>query len=402
MQSNELKCWTKKQSKDQHFYFTSPSLTTDERYILSISENIEGVHINAIQRDSGKVINIASAECVMRSYVYARGELHGISKASPCLDDERGVVYWIQDDGLFSAKISESPIIKKIANLPSGWWTAYTHVSKDGKYICVPCTDPFAFEEKVEKSQHDQLKLVPWRMLEKGLKSKILVFCTETGIQKTCVEIPFWVTHVQFDPLGTGRILFNCEGNVGSRGNREYPYWGRIWLLFPDGTWHRLFNQIEGETVNHENWNDAGEVVFHGHLKPGRSKRLFFEFSRVLKKLGLISQHQLQNARSHYIAKSTSLGQIVWKVAVNFPVSHAVAIPGRCDEVVADSRDGNIYLIKCYKDGSHLQRILVKHDSTMVDQDCHPHPSMNRKGESVVFASDKVSPCDVYEVSLTN
>ena len=400
MKASEPLRWTKAQSKDQHFYFTSPSATCDGKYVLSISEGNNGVSINVIERISGEVICVANADTVMRSYVYANGAINGISKASPFLDDERNIVYWIQDGAIFCVCLNDLPTTKrKIYELPHGWWTAYTHVSRDGNYMCVTCTEPAAFDD-ADLTQHDQLKNVPPRMIEKELSTKILVICTESGDLVSSTEIPFWVTHVQFDPQGTGNILFNCEGTVGSRGLRDFPYWGRMWLLEKQGNWRRVMAQPVGDTVNHENWNDYGEIIFHGHVALNFFGKARVILSRILRKLGIISHCQLQNSRDHYIAKCDQLGEISWKIRVNFPVSHAVAIPGCNDEVLADSRDGNIYRIRCYSDGSYSQETLVKHGSSMIDQDCHPHPSMNRFGKSAFFSTDMLSACDVFEISL--
>jgi len=74
---------------------------------------------------------------------------------------------------------------------------------------------------------------------------------------------------VQFDPMGTGRILFNREGFLERIGQ---PSHDRIWCLEPDGLFRPLSPQPPGEWRSHENWAPDGKsLVYHG----GRDGKAF-------------------------------------------------------------------------------------------------------------------------------
>jgi len=271
---NEIIQWTDSEATDQHLYFTSPSVTDDDQYLVIISERGGKPNLYFIDRKSHEIKQITNSKGLLKSYTYPQGGEEGLSKASPFLDAKNNILYWVEDDCIRRKDLNSEVPSNHIANLPKGWLTGYTHVSSNGKKICVPCTDPKAFTEE-DKTQHDQLKNVPVRMVENGYKTKVIIVDIESGKYDAEIELPFWVTHVQFDPNNTENILCNSEGSLASRAIKEYPFWGRIWLVNTDGSFKRLYNQISGEFVNHENWFSSGEgIVYHGKPKQGLSRKL--------------------------------------------------------------------------------------------------------------------------------
>ena len=76
----------------------------------------------------------------LKAYVYFDGtENFGLGKASVCLDPVRETVYFIQDQNI--CKVGLNGIIHVLNQVPEGHMTAFTHVSADGQYLCVPTTD---------------------------------------------------------------------------------------------------------------------------------------------------------------------------------------------------------------------------------------------------------------------
>src|SRR5438046_2021228 len=124
---------------------------------------------------------------------------------------------------------------RAVCALPPRWYGAYTHLSPDGKTFCIPCTDPRAFADDCP-TQWEQLKKVPARMKREGLVTRLYFVDVEKGVSRIAVEIPFWVTHVQFDPTGTDRMIFNLEGFDEDR----QPLPNRIWCLETDGSYRPL------------------------------------------------------------------------------------------------------------------------------------------------------------------
>lgn len=395
----EITKWTNSPKDDQHLYFTSPSVTDDDRYLVIISDRNGHPNLYSINRETHQVIQISYSEGLLHSYTYPQGGSTGFSKASPYLDSKNNRVYWIQDDAVWASEVSESPLPIKVAVLPKGWVTGYIHLSSDGKKLCVPCADPRAFSAE-DKTQHDQLKNVPVRLLAGEYKTRIILIDTGTGSLETLAETPFWVTHVQFDPNNDKIVLCNSEGGLASRANRSFPYHSRIWLIDENGGYTRLFNQIEGEYVNHENFmNRDSLIVYHGTKKFKIIQKLrYYSYIALNKFLYVgIDRVAIQSLLNHFVAVRNLDGEIMSIEEVDFPVSHAVA--GNKDFFyLTDSRDGYIY--GHYLKGKQISRIRVcKHGSSMGVQDAHPHPRASNIRDGVVFTSDTEGTCNVYEVT---
>ena len=124
----------------QLLYFTCSSLSMDDRYLFLITD--KNGDANVMVRDlvtgSERILTDNHAG-IMKSYVYfdcRPGE--GLSKASVCLDPVRKIVYYIQDNRICCADLAGN--IRVLAGVPDGRMTAFTHVSPDGKLLCVPMT----------------------------------------------------------------------------------------------------------------------------------------------------------------------------------------------------------------------------------------------------------------------
>lgn len=397
---NELVQWTNSDANDQHLYFTSPSVTDDDKYLIIISEREGKPDLYCIDRNSGKISKITNSKGLLKSYTYPQGGTEGLSKASPFLDSKNKILYWIEDDCICSKDLASNEAPIEVARLPRGWLTGYTHVSPDGKKICVPCTDPKAFTEE-DKAQHNQLKNVPIRMINEGYKTKLIVIDIESGTYDAEIELPFWVTHVQFDPNVSERILCNSEGSLPSRAKRDYPYWGRIWLINTNGNYQRLFDQVEGEYVNHENWFSNGEgIIYHGKYDQKFFKKVGYYGMIVFNKFiaKIFSRQKLDEMFDHFVAARDRNGDQLFTNKINHPISHAVA-GTKGKNFVIDSRDGNIYGYREVHNDFN-KSLICYHGSSLKFQDAHPHPRVTNIGNSIIFTSDRNGPCNVYEVKL--
>lgn len=363
--------WTQSPAKDQHLYFTSHSVTSDGRRLLVISERSGAPNLHVIDRDQRTIRQLSNADALLRAYCYPQGTTRGFSKATPYLDPQHHHAYWVQDDAAWRVSLEPGAKPEKLVDLPAGWYTGFTHVSPDGRTLCVPCADPRAFHAD-DRTQGDQTTHVPWRMLEQGLVTRLCMIDVERCELRDQIELPFWVTHVQFDPKGSGRLLFNCEGKVGAGGDRRFPHWGRIWGLEPDGRWRRLYDQPEGEYLNHENWTPSGDaIVYHG-----------------------------RRGDEQFIAARTWDGDVVFDHPTRgVSVHHAISTPSP-RRFTVDSHDGHVYLFDLDAPTARQDQRLCAHHTSFREQDAHAHPIMSPAGDGVVFTSDRDGGCNVYEVRL--
>lgn len=144
--------------------------------------------------------------------------------------------------------------------------TAFTHVSADGKRLCVPTTDASAFEGVKPPSGKPDYG-IDERIRRRGLSSFLRVYDTDTGEEILREEVRgCWITHVQFCPTDSNLILYNHEwpAQCGIR---------RLWLF--DGSRHRRL-RAEGpgrsreDWVCHEMWErDGSAIVYHGVFQNG-------------------------------------------------------------------------------------------------------------------------------------
>ncbi|MDX9974576.1 MAG: oligogalacturonate lyase family protein [FCB group bacterium] len=365
----EVVQWTHGPHKNQHLYFTSPSVTADDRWLVFLSDRDGNPNLYVIDRRDGTIRRLSRNDHgLLRSYVYPQGGLQGLSKASPCLDPHRNRLYYIRDDTVMVVALDAAePVEQTVCKMPPLWYGAFTHVSPDGKTLCVPCTDPRAFVDEVDM-QWEQMRKVPGRMEREHLTTRLYLIDVQTGTLRLSVAVPFWVTHVQFDPKGTGRIIFNREGFAELTGGVSF---NRIWCLELDGTFRPLSPEPPGEWRAHENWAlDGNSIVYHG----GRDGQAFVA-SRTW---------------DGRLLQETHLGGIEFWHAT-------AALDGR--RMVVDRPDGLISIVDPGADRNRLVD-LCRHDSSVEDQDAHPHPITTPSGGGVIFTSVRTGHCQVYEVLL--
>ena len=352
----------------QHLYFTSASVTHDDRWLVALREDNDGIGLSKVNRASGELTPLHESMPLMYSYVYGAGQFRkGFSKSSPILDERRNTVYWIQNQSLMACGLDGNGRPCKLTDLPEGWVSAFNHVSPEGDRLVVPLTHPKAFSEAYS-TQLDQMRYVPPRMVNRGYVSKLLLVNVANGEISELCEVPFWVTHVQFDPLGSGRILFNSEGSYWMTGDPHI----RIWVAETDGTIHPLSGQPSDEECSHENFSpDGNSVIYHGTHRAG----------------------------DDFVASRALDGSLLWEIPTpDFHPFHAVATRDR-PGFTADTKEGEVILCHIEEEGIS-RKLLCRHDSNFNNQDDHPHPRMNPNANGVIITSSCGERRAIYEIAL--
>ena len=135
----------------QLLYFTCSSLSSDDRrlYVISDRDGHPNVYVRDLQ--TGLETRLTdNRNGTMKSYVYFDCQPgKGLGKASVCLDSVRNIIYYIQDNQI--CKVGLDGIIHVLSRVPDGRTTAFTHVSSDGRLLCVPMTDGRALDYDPEK-----------------------------------------------------------------------------------------------------------------------------------------------------------------------------------------------------------------------------------------------------------
>jgi hypothetical protein len=380
---------------DQLLYFTSHSLTADDRTAVLIREIDGNPNLWACDLATGQSRQLTrNTDGYLKSYVYFDGRPNeGFGKASVSLDPESGRAYYIQGCELRCADLSGSS--RTLATLRNDEVTAFTHVSHGGRFLCVPTTDARALDGEFvsNKPTYD----IDRRVREEGLNSYLNLFDTRTGhlLHRETIERA-WVTHVQFSPRNPSLILYNHEwaSDCGVR---------RVWLW--DGQAHRPLRiegdgRSRGDWVCHEMWSrDGKSVIYHGRYA-GTDPVTYG--GRLVFGAG--------NGPA-FIGRCHAYGADITEIAMPERYTrygHFTA--GNGDWLVTDGyyetpsdptgHGGWLSMVKPHwSQGTIDWRPICRHGSSWKSQDEHPHPIYDHAGQSILFNSDVSGPRAVYRVA---
>jgi hypothetical protein len=358
--------WTA-DGRSQHLYFTCPSITADDRWLVVLSERDGGAGLWAADRSAGTWRRLdRNRNGIRRAYCHPLGGPAGLTKASVCLDPGRGISYAVIDDRLWRFPLAVGPA-EPICTLDAGWSCGFAHVAPDGSRLCLTLVDDgtLAAETAI---QRDQMEAAARVVAAGRSRSRLLEIDTASGAARTRCEVPFWITHVQYDPSGADRVIFNSEGPW--RLQDRIP---RIWLHAAGAAPSPLFAQDPSERVGHENiLPDGSSIVYHGSAADG-----------------------------HFICRRGWDGALLERVALpERPEAHHATPTPDAGGFLADCHDGLVHELRRGPAGLAFRPLAVHGVEDWTEQDDHPHPIANPDGRGVVFTAHSASGRDVREVLL--
>jgi oligogalacturonide lyase len=371
------------QNQDAHeqlLYFTSTSLWSDDSHLVFLSDATGHPNVRVRNLSTGEERWMTdNAEGVLKSYVYFDGQPYrGLGKASLSLHAASGTLYYIQ--GREIRKADADGKITMLAQVPGEQMTAFTHVSADGKRLCVPTTDARSLDGDLQlagKPPYD----IDQRVREEGLSSWLHVYDTTTGEELVCEEVPSaWVTHVQFAPHNSDLILYNHEW-ASDKGIR------RMWLF--DGKKHiRLRteggNRSRRDWVCHEMWErDGRAIIYHGGFDGGATfiGRVHVDGS------GLVEIPLPDGFKRYGHFTVGNPGELV--------------SDGYYEEVgdkATQCGDWISHLKVDWERGTGVWTPVCRNSSSWATQDEHPHPIFDHGLKFAYFTSDKDGKRAVYRV----
>lgn len=376
---------TRSGGNDQLLYFTSTSLLADGSGIVFLSDHGGNPNLFFADLKGGCARQLTrNEEGFLKSYVYFSGTPYrGFGKASVALDAERGIAYYIQGREIRAVDVEGGGRV--LAELPSGQMTAFTHVSADGRLLCVPTVDARALDDENRlppaKPEYD----VDARVQEEELCSYLRVYDTATGRELSCGTVPkAWITHVQFSPVDSRLVLYNHEWASFDCGVR------RLWLW--DGTSHRALRTEGREDGNplrsrndwacHEMWErDGSAIIYHGGYDGGSAflGRVGVDGSGVREIALPCGWHQY----GHF-----TVGAPGTLVSDGYYQTPATAEGGMGKWIALLDVD--------WEGGRIAWRPLGLNRSSWTSQDAHPHPILDDAGRWAYFTSDAEGSRAVY------
>lgn len=355
-----------------HLYFTSTSFTADNAHALYLSDPGDGSpNIYKLSLQDGHSVRLTNnGGGFMRSYVYYDGVPYdGLAKASPSFSPAAGRLAYIQGRDVLLADV-ENMETETIYRLPPDVMTGFTHISADGRYVCVPYIPSAAFEV----GPGNPFPLIRDKVHGEGIESRVLVIDAETGRGEVRFAQVGWITHVQFHPNDPETILYNHEGGAVDQ---------RIWL-YRDGRIEKVRDQSTHTSgrlwICHEMWTRDGErILYHGTRGVPSDPAL----SETAGKDSVVSFVGCADPASGAYRE------------VDFPASMSAyghfTESGDRGRLVTDGVVDAHSLHLCEVDweaGRLEYRRLCMHGSSFSVQDVHPHPIFSHDSRLVLFTSD--------------
>lgn len=377
-------------ANDQLLYFTSSSLTADDRYLVFISDR-DGGHPNLYSLDceTSEAVQLTSNQAgELESYVYFDGNREGLGKASVSLHSPSGDVYYIQGrprKGAVVRKVNAVTLAElDLAELPADHLTAFTHVSDDNSLLCVPIIHESAFSEGPKRIS----PLVD----ERGMKSQVLLVRTDGTGTELAWEEPAWVTHVQFQPGRTDVILYNHEW-CATPGIRRMGLWdpqkGARRVRPVGGLSVNGSRMDKDDWVCHEMWHRDGEgLIYHG---------------TTVDKVAFVGAVGLDCTGHVELAFPEG-----WTRYGHFTVSNdsTLLVTDGVVEVEGVANTGLrqaqwISLVRADWANRRLSWLpLCQSGSSWSSQDAHPHPIFSHSGREVLFTADPDGRRAIYIVPV--
>ncbi len=370
---------------EQLLYFTSTSLDIRDERLIFISDRTGHPNLFDLNLTTGVERQLSwNTEAYLKSYVYFDGRPYsGLGKASPSFHAASGTLYYLQ--GVEIRKVDAEGKNLCLATLPRGHMTAFTHVSEDGKRLCVPCTDEAALDGTRPlpgKPEYD----IDARVQAEKLSSYLRVYDTQSGELLHCEPVPrAWITHVQFSPQDSGKLLYNHEwpADCGIR---------RMWYF--DGKDHlRLRHEGNGRSRDdftcHEMWEREGAAaIYHGIYADGTAY-----LGRVVPETRGVGPTE--------IALSTGCARYG-----HFTVGQAGVLVSDGYYEQAGDREGWAGDWICRVDVDWEQAELnwtplCRSGSSWRTQDEHPHPIIDHHSQFVYFTSDRDGRRAIYRIPLS-
>ena len=363
----------------QLLYFTSTSLSADGRTLVAIGESDTGMpDLYRVDLGSGAIAPLtANRDGVLRSYVYFDGTPYrGFGKASVSFDPVRQRLYYLRGTEIRVVDLDGND--RRLGQYPEGQVTGFTHVSADGRWLCVPTTDEAAFTEDADWEKRDHG--IDARVQRLGLSSYLRIYDTASGEEEVSERVPSaWITHVQFSPTDAKLILYNHEwpADCGIR---------RVWLW--DGSTHRaLRTEGNGRSRNdwscHEMWErDGRAVIYHGRFVDGRA---------FVGRVGIAGGEPVEIAlpadwtRYGHFTVGTDESQLVTDGYYRAGSEDTDTVSPFLSRLDVDWQKGTI-----------RWRTLCRTGSSWDSQDSHPHPIYDHDGRHVYFTSDRDGRRAIY------
>jgi len=339
-----------------HFYFTTTSFVIGGCEIVFVGDRDNRTNLFLLDLASGRIKQLTDAR-------------QDIGPSWSCLNPVRREVYYFEGGDLCATDL-DSLEQRRLYRVPDDRRQCILTPSADGTLLAFAETKDIGWRPGPQYQGFD-------KYLAAKPPTDIRVVQTDAAKDWVALEVPCWVSHVNFSPKHRELICYCHEGPWALVGQR-------MWMCTIDGAKnYPLRPQDEHDAVGHEYWlGDGDYVAFHNYRY--RSTR---GPEQAEHRFGWIrwdnTGHQelaFPSSSSHFQSNSDN------------------------SLVVSDGQPGsNPYiLISNVGQPAVEPRKLVRHDCSFHIQRCHCHPIFAPDDRHVLYTSDHTGYANVYlaEVAL--
>lgn len=342
----EITQWTKT-GNNNHPYFTVESFIDEETAII-FSDRTGKKQLYKLNLSDGQMIQITDAAHLKT------GDIYFLSKFK--------TIYYFDDRKLNSLNIKtlESKFIYDFSDFEFS--IISFSVTCDGKYL--------VFSVNKKEASPGNPEYGPFAIYKFNLSDK--------SISQITHDLGFNIGHVQTNPVDPNLIMYCWQWDKPGRPKLVGHSPIRIWWIKLDGSDGGPIPQEYGTQRTHETWSTDGELILYiSKYRWGPKKGEQF--------IGIQSIDG--NVNKTFDARVSPAHQNLFKDNQHWIVDFYNDQP-----VLA--------LIKRGEEKIDEVKILFRHNSTLIEQDSHPHPRISPNGKYVLFSSDRTGQPQVYTVKI--
>lgn len=338
-------------------YFSQPSWTRDDAYLICASERDHGNQLYAIELASGELLRLTDFEPADDyAHVFCYTALNPLRDELYCW---RGRQLWAID--LASGER------QALASCPDGYREHGTAVSADGRMLYTSISRDLSAELGPRDGTDLSIEL---HYHAAKPHSAIWAIDLVSGERRVIWDEAVGITHVLTSPTDADLVIFCHEGpwlQVEQRIWGLRPSVGQPWpIISRDPDWG----------IGHEFWlADGSGIGYHARYREGTWR--------------------------HAAGFVAADGSDHWQAELSVPTQHAHGASR--DWMLFDgTREAGDFLLVAQRtaDGWQDPRCLAAHHSSRHGHNTHVHAHVRSDGRQVVYTSDRRGYSDVYLIDL--
>ncbi|NMB80561.1 MAG: hypothetical protein GYA14_01950 [Ignavibacteria bacterium] len=342
----EITQWTKS-GNNNHPYFTVESFI-DEETVIIFSDRTGKKQLYKLNLNNGEMIQMTNAAYLNTDGIYFLPRLK--------------TIYYYDDRNLFSLNVEtlESKFIYDFSDFEFS--IISFSVTCDGKFL--------VFSVNKKEASPKSPEYGPFAIYKFNLSDK--------SISPITHDLGFNIGHVQTNPVNPELIMYCWQWDKPGRPKLVGHSPIRIWWVKLDGSGGGPIPQEYGTQRTHETWSSDGELISY------------------------ISKYRWGPKKGEqFIGLQSIDGKVNQTFEVRVSPAHQNLFKDNYHWIVDLYNDQPVLaLLKRGKGKIEEVKLLFRHNSTLIEQESHPHPRISPEGKYVLFSSDRTGQPQVYTIKI--